>query len=86
MQQSQEAVQNVVKHARARVCTVRLALTDVLMVEIADDGIGLPPEHTKGVGLQSMRERAAELGGKCVVEAIGGGGTRVRAWIPVEME
>jgi signal transduction histidine kinase len=83
---TQEAVQNAVKHAQARVCTVRLALTDMLLVEIVDDGIGLSPEHTAGVGLQSMRERAAELGGQCVVEVLAGGGTRVRAWIPVGTE
>lgn len=80
---TQEAVQNVIKHAQARTCTVRLALTEVLHVEIIDDGVGLVPEHTPGVGLQSMHERAVELGGRCVVEVLRGGGTRVHAWIPV---
>ncbi len=35
-----------------------------------------------GVGLSSMRERAAELGGTCTVEAPASGGTRVRAYLP----
>jgi len=37
-----------------------------------DDGIGLEAERTAGVGLTSMRERAAELGGSCVVETLVG--------------
>jgi signal transduction histidine kinase len=62
---------------------VHLALAEVLQVEIIDDGIGVPPDHHAGVGLRSMRERAAELGGTCVIEALAGGGTRVCARLPV---
>ena len=36
-----------------------------------------------GVGLSSMRERAAELGGWCTVETLASGGTRVRAYLPL---
>ncbi len=80
---TQEALMNVVRHAGARTCTVRLSLADVLTIEILDDGIGLPREHRAGVGLESLHERAAELGGSCLVEALPDGGTRVVAWLPV---
>jgi signal transduction histidine kinase len=82
----QEALTNVTRHAHAHACTVRLSLTDALDIEITDDGIGLPQEHQKGVGLLSMRERAAELGGLCIVEKRDGAGTRVYARLPVSKE
>jgi signal transduction histidine kinase len=52
-------------------------------LEITDDGRGLPPERHAGIGLTSMRERAEELGGECGIETIIGGGTRVRASLPL---
>jgi signal transduction histidine kinase len=79
----QEALTNVVKHARADRCTVRLTAADALLVEISDDGMGLPEERRTGVGLLSMRERAEELGGMCAIEALPGGGTRVIARLPM---
>ncbi len=79
-----EALTNVVKHARARRCAIRLAAAEhALLLEIADDGVGLPPERKAGVGLLSMRERAAEVGGAFAVEAPPGGGTRVLARLPL---
>ena len=62
----QEAVTNVIRHAQATVCQVRLELVatpQVLTIEVIDNGVGLPPERTPGVSLQAMRERAEELGG-----------------------
>jgi signal transduction histidine kinase len=81
----QEALTNVVRHAEASECVIRLALDDALRtlrLEIRDDGRGLPRERGRGVGVASMRERAAELGGECVVESFSAGGTRVRASLP----
>ena len=82
----QEALTNVVRHAGARSCQVRLTLADTLGIEIGDDGVGLPASVRPGVGLHSMRERAAELGGACRVESWPGGGTCLRAWLPLEQE
>ena len=80
----QEALTNVVRHARSRACRVRISIGEKLQLEITDDGIGLPEDHRAGVGLASMRERAAELGGTCVVEPSGpAGGTRVLALLPL---
>jgi signal transduction histidine kinase len=84
---AQEAVANMVHHAQARCCTVRLALDEeaALVVEVTDDGVGIAAAPPAGVGLRSMRERAAELGGACVVSARPEGGTRVRASLPTQL-
>jgi signal transduction histidine kinase len=78
-----EALTNVARHAHARSCTVSLMVDGALELEIVDDGLGLPRDHRAGVGLASMRERAAELGGACSVERLPAGGTRVRAHLPL---
>ena len=82
----QEALTNVIRHAQARTCLIHLALTDALEIEIIDDGIGLPEEVQPGVGRFSMRERAAELGGECMIEKNQGDGTRVCARLPLTKE
>ncbi|WP_307472742.1 GAF domain-containing sensor histidine kinase [Paenibacillus harenae] len=88
-----ESMVNAVKHADATVCQVVLAVTEDgrLLVEVTDDGIGIgstgrPPltGTTGGIGLISMRERAAEIGGECVIEPLDTGGTRVRAMLPLQ--
>jgi signal transduction histidine kinase len=81
----QEALTNVSRHAGASACVVRLALEEAdgtLRLQIRNDGRGLLPERGRGVGVASMRERAAELGGECVVESFSAGGTQVRASLP----
>jgi len=80
---AQEALTNVVRHAQARHCAVRLSVGDGLELLVSDDGAGLRPERRAGVGLSSMVERARELGGTCVVEPNEPRGTRVRAWLPL---
>jgi signal transduction histidine kinase len=81
-----EALTNVVRHAQATSCEVCLRLDGGLLLEIADDGVGLSPDRRAGVGLVSMSERAAELGGRCDIESMPGAGTRVRAVLPVPEE
>jgi signal transduction histidine kinase len=81
---AQEALTNVIRHARASTCRVQLSSQpDVLQLEVTDDGVGLPETCQAGVGLLSMRERAQELGGTCRVERRDVGGTRVLAWLPL---
>jgi len=76
----------LVRHAHARCCVVRLWVQDDLHMEIGDDGVGLPATPRAGVGLISMRERAAELGGSCVVNAPQGDGTRISVQLPLSPE
>jgi signal transduction histidine kinase len=80
-----EALSNAEHHANAASCTLRLALdrtAGTVRLEIADDGRGIDSERGTGVGLSSMRERAAELGGTLTVAAGTGGGTVVTAVLP----
>jgi signal transduction histidine kinase len=81
---AQEALTNVVRHAKAQSCVVRLVVNDYVELEIVDDGVGIPAGRSAGVGLSSMHERAEELGGSCVVESSPEGGTRVIARLPLE--
>jgi two-component system, NarL family, sensor kinase len=78
-----EAVSNAIRHAEAAQCTVRLTVDGSLRLEISDDGRGLPATIPSGLGLRSMAERAAELGGACDVESGPGSGTVVRAELPL---
>jgi signal transduction histidine kinase len=79
----QEAVTNVVRHSQARRCAVRMAVADALELDVEDDGCGLPADRHSGVGLGSMSERAAELGGACTITSPPGGGTHVHATLPL---
>lgn len=83
---AQEALNNAVRHSGCRRCRVSFVCADALRVEIADDGRGLPPARRLGLGLRTMQERAAELGGRCEIEPAPQGGTRVRADLPLPKE
>jgi signal transduction histidine kinase len=80
---AKEALTNVVKHARARKCGIRAWVNGGLWVEISDDGVGGTETTGKGMGLESMRERATEIGGWCEVLDTGTGVT-VQAYLPSE--
>ena len=79
----QEALTNVVHHAEASQCHVTVICNDNLRVSVGDDGRGLPDDYRSGVGLTSMRERAAELGGVLRVQAAAARGTEVTAILPL---
>ncbi|WP_271218659.1 sensor histidine kinase [Streptosporangium carneum] len=80
---AQEGLTNIRKHAGARSAVVSLRRGDSLVVRVQDDGHGLPAGPRSGIGLISMRERAAELGGTCVIGSAPGGGTVVEAVLPI---
>ena len=77
-----EAMTNVARHANATRCEVTARLrSGGLELQVRDNGQG-PAGESAGIGLSTMRERAAELGG--TFELVNGaGGTTVRAWLPV---
>lgn len=80
----QEALTNALRHADARHVNVRLRRrTDGLCAAVEDDGCGIDDGQPPGVGLASMAERAAEVGGDLAVTARPGGGTIVEAVLPV---
>jgi signal transduction histidine kinase len=80
-----EAVTNAARHAQASSCTVRVSVNGGLVVDVQDDGTGLPESYRAGAGISSMRERAAELGGTCLVERTAPAGTTVQAHLPFEV-
>ena len=81
---AREALTNVVRHAQARHCLLRLGLRDrVLTLQITDDGKGIAPEHHIGVGLLAMQERASELGGGCTITRGASGGTTIQVDFPL---
>jgi signal transduction histidine kinase len=82
----QEALTNARRHSRARNMQVTLSKDgDELVAEVSDNGQGFEPGTTApgGVGLRSMRERTAALGGKLEIESVVGEGTRVRLRVPI---
>ncbi|WHT17849.1 sensor histidine kinase [Crossiella sp. CA-258035] len=80
----QEALTNVVRHARTKRCRVRLAVEkEVVLVEITDDGPARGPMGPPGQGLVGMRERAALHQGSVVAGPRPEGGFAVRARLPL---
>lgn len=77
---AQEAVSNALRHSKADKIHVVLDAQDwEFSLTVEDDGIGFdsPNRKRKGLGLESMRERAKAVGGALAVEAKPDGGTRV---------
>jgi signal transduction histidine kinase len=86
---SLEAIQNAVKHAGPGTgITVTMARSGGLIeFEIADDGVGFDPSaHVEGMGLVSMRDRVAAVGGQLTVNSSAGRGTTVFGSVPVGLE
>jgi signal transduction histidine kinase len=81
---TQEALTNVVRHAHAKHAQVHVAVQpDGLSIEVRDDGVGTVSPRPGGVGLDSMRERAEEIGGRLRIDAVHPGGATVLAWLPM---
>jgi len=81
---AREALTNVVRHAEAQQCLLRLCLHEsVLTLEVNDDGKGIPDDHRIGVGLLAMHERAVELGGRSSITRGPSGGTTVQVNFPL---
>ncbi|MEX2543172.1 MAG: histidine kinase [Trueperaceae bacterium] len=86
---AQEALHNVVKHAKAARVELRLVReSGRLVLEVQDDGVGFDPhqEFPGHLGLRSMQERVGALGGRLDLTSATGSGTRIRVTLPAEEE
>src|SRR5712671_1052226 len=83
----QEALTNAVRHAKARNVTIEVkTLSDRLLCEVVDDGVGFDIDSkgpAGGLGLRGMRERLSAVGGRLDVRTAPGDGTRIRLELPV---
>ena len=85
---AQEAVGNALKHSRAMNVSIQLALNDGEMrLEVTDDGVGFALDDVErrrpGMGMFTMQERAALVGGQFLIQSGAGSGTRVVATVPM---
>jgi signal transduction histidine kinase len=84
-----EALLNVQKHSGASAAHVRVAAEQgQVVVEVRDNGRGFDPDgrHPDHFGLDSMRSRAAEIGGWIAIRSEAGSGTLVRVGVPAETD
>jgi signal transduction histidine kinase len=81
-----EAVANAVRHGQPSSCAVGIGADPKdLVVTITDNGSGIAEDATPGVGLASMKERAAEVGGTLTIDSQATRGTIVTARLPLEL-
>ena len=85
---TQEALNNVIRHAHARAVDVVLRGMDGgLLISVRDEGVGFDPESPRegrSLGLASMRERLRLVNGTLDIESTPGRGTAIVAWVPAE--
>jgi signal transduction histidine kinase len=77
---AQEALNNVLKHAKAKNIIVSLLNKKAnFILKVDDDGCGFDPHtiYAGGIGLKSMRERAEQIGGKLKISSAPGKGTKI---------
>jgi signal transduction histidine kinase len=75
-----EAVSNALRHSGASRLTVDISVADMFVLNVSDDGCGIPPGNTRHSGLANMKRRAEQLGGTCEITGGPEGGTRVH-WV-----
>ncbi|OBJ02539.1 histidine kinase [Mycobacterium sp. 1482292.6] len=78
-----EAVSNALRHSGASRLTVEISVADMFILNVIDDGCGIPAGNTRYSGLANMKRRAEQLGGSCAITGGPGGGTRVHWVAPV---
>jgi two-component system, NarL family, sensor histidine kinase UhpB len=86
-----EAVSNIIKHSGASQCSLKCSIGngDFLLI-IQDNGNGIPMELDgrldRGHGMSSMKHRAKQMQGQCLVESAPGYGTVIRLTLPLEQQ
>ncbi len=82
---AQEALNNIKKHAQARQVNITLSyMSDLVALDIFDDGIGFEEKNQQGYGLKTMRERVEEFGGTLTIESARNSGTAIAVSLPLE--
>ncbi len=83
---TQEALNNARRHAQAKHVQVHLHNGQGISIRIVDDGIGFRQTAVagegRGLGMKTMQERAALLGGSCAITSTPGKGTQIEIWVP----
>jgi signal transduction histidine kinase len=80
-----EGISNAIRHARATTITVTVEAGEDLIVDISDDGVGIPAGVARS-GLRNLERRAASCGGGCLVASRPAGGTRLTWRVPLAAE
>jgi PAS domain S-box-containing protein len=77
-----EAISNVARHAAASSAEIHIECDELVTLRVVDDGRGLPANTDGGNGIRNLSERAAKLGGQCVVASRPDGGTMLEWQVP----
>lgn len=87
---TQEALRNIVRHAKAKTVSVLLQPREAgLELTVVDDGIGFDINGARerpSLGHASMRERVRQLEGDLQIRSVPGSGTTIVAWVPLPRE
>ena len=75
-----EAVSNALRHSGASRLTVEINVADMFILDVIDNGSGVPADNSRHSGLANMNRRAQRLGGSCEISSPPEGGTSVH-WI-----
>ena len=78
-----EAISNAVRHSGGTGLTVTVAVADELVVDITDNGSGIPADNRRHSGLANMRRRAEQVGGHCTIGSTPAGGTHLHWTAPL---
>ncbi|WP_197283495.1 GAF domain-containing sensor histidine kinase [Mycobacterium sp. Marseille-P9652] len=78
-----EAISNALRHSGASRLTVDINVADMFVLDICDDGLGIPAGNARHSGLANMKHRAERLGGTCEITGSPEGGTRVHWVAPI---
>ena len=78
-----EGLSNAVRHSGAAAVAVEIAVGDDLVVEVCDDGQGIPAESRRRSGLANLAARARAAGGELVIDTPPSGGTRLIWSVPL---
>jgi len=77
---AQEMINNTLKHAKAKVITMKIIrTTNEIQLDFQDDGIGFDSsQNTEGIGIKNLRKKANDVNGQLTIESVVGKGTSIQ--------